>query len=479
MTSLKKNFFYSSLLTTANYIFPLLTFPYVSRVLGVSNVGIVNFVDSVINYFILFSMMGINVVGIREIAKKKTDKSDLSATFSSLFWLNTISLIILIIVTYSVPLLKSHSNMMAIGASKLLFNYLLIEWFYKGLEVFKFITIRSVLVKMLFVISVFLFVQKPEDYAIYYFLIAMTIVINALINIYYARHFVLLKCKGVKPLLYLNSFFIFGIYMLLTSMYTSFNVAFLGFVSGETQVGYYSIASKIFNIIIAIFTAFTGVMMPRLSALREEGNTAEFIRLVEKSKKLLISFSLPIIAFLIVYTPTIILIIGGNGYEGSILPMRIMLPLIFVIGYEQIIIIQILMPMQKDKLVLNFTIMGALVGVSLNILLVPIFKCVGSSCVWLISEFIVMILAQLYLSRKMNLLFPWYYFKKHVIYIFLLVIILVICNREIPNVFFSFVVAAILTSITYYIVNFYILRDVDIVMTARSFISSLNSIFKK
>jgi O-antigen/teichoic acid export membrane protein len=91
MVTLKKNIFYSTILTTANYIFPLLTYPYVSRVLGVDKIGICNFVDSIINYFVLFSMLGVGIVGIREIAKNKNDKECLNKTFNSLFFLNTLS----------------------------------------------------------------------------------------------------------------------------------------------------------------------------------------------------------------------------------------------------------------------------------------------------------------------------------------------------------------------------------------------------
>ena len=130
MPSIRKNFFYSGILTTANYLFPLLTFPYVSRVLGVTNIGIVNFVDSFINYFILVSMMGINVVGIREIAKNKWNKDKLNQTFSGLFFLNTITtaiaLVVLIIVTLSIDKLLGYWHLMLIGALKLIMNFLLI-----------------------------------------------------------------------------------------------------------------------------------------------------------------------------------------------------------------------------------------------------------------------------------------------------------------------------------------------------------------
>ena len=130
--SLKKNIIYSSILTAANYIFPLVTYPYVSRVLGVDNIGACNFVDSVINYFILFSMLGISTVGIREISQARNDRTRLNKTFSRLFTINTIStsivLIALLISTFTVPQLKENSHLMWIGVLKLVSNYLLIEF---------------------------------------------------------------------------------------------------------------------------------------------------------------------------------------------------------------------------------------------------------------------------------------------------------------------------------------------------------------
>ena len=158
MGLLKKNIIYSGILTTANYIFPLLTYPYVSRVLGVSNIGACNFVDSVINYFLILSALGIGVVGIREIAKNKVDK--LEQTFSKLFTINTITtsiaLAVLLVAIHFVPDFQEYYELMWVGVLKLVFNYLLIEWFYKGMEDFKYITNRTVAVRFIYVVSVFI-----------------------------------------------------------------------------------------------------------------------------------------------------------------------------------------------------------------------------------------------------------------------------------------------------------------------------------
>lgn len=157
---IKSNFIYSSLLTVSSFLFPMLTYPYVSRVLGVTNIGVCNFVDSIINYFILFSSMGINVVGIREIAKAKGDTLRVSKVFSSLWILEAgmtaIMLFLLLIATVFISQLNEYASLMMIGACKLIANLFLIEWFYRGIEEFKYITYRSLIVKVLYVVCIFI-----------------------------------------------------------------------------------------------------------------------------------------------------------------------------------------------------------------------------------------------------------------------------------------------------------------------------------
>ena len=156
--SVTKNFLYSSLLTSAGYLFPLITFPYVSRVLGVTNIGIVNFVDSIISYFVLFSMMGIRTIGIREIAKSQNNQNEMSQTFYDIVFLNLLFVLlsgaVLLISIEVVPQFAEHRKLMYVGAAKLLSSLMLLDWLYKGVEDFKFITLWSLIVRVLFVISV-------------------------------------------------------------------------------------------------------------------------------------------------------------------------------------------------------------------------------------------------------------------------------------------------------------------------------------
>lgn len=411
MASLKKNVVYSSILTCAGYVFPLITYPYVSRVLGVTNIGTCNFVDSIINYFSLISMMGIGTIGVREIAACGDDISKRSKVFSNLFWLNGLATLIacvaLLIAIFTVKQLNEYKELMFIGFVKLATSFLAIEWFFRGIENFKYITYRSVAVKCIYVIAVFIFIHDKDDIAIYYFLSAVFITtINAFLNLNYARHFVRLVRKGITFKPYIKSFFILGFYAILTSMYTTFNIAFLGFECGTKEVGYYTTATKIYSVLLSLYSAFTTVMMPRMSSLLSEGKFDEFKNKLNISFDLLITITIPLITIAFIYAPEIIRIIAGKGYEGSIIPMRIIMPLGFVIGYEQILVIQALMPLKKDKAIFINSIVGATVGFILNIILVPLYKSIGSSIVWLCSELSVLVTAQYFTTKYCNIKFP-------------------------------------------------------------------------
>ncbi len=391
----KRNFTYSSILTLSSYFFPLITYPYVSRILGVSGIGTVNFVDSIIEYAILISMMGISIVGIREIAAHKTDKARLSGTFSSLFVLNAASTAIAIgIVTvamFTVPQLQPHKNLLSIGLCKLLMNLFLTEWLFIGLEDFAYITKRALLVKCLYVAGIFIFIRDASDITHYYTLTVSSVAINALINIGYARKTVRFSLRNINVKPYLSKYFSNGIYKLVSSLYLSMNVAWLGFITDTIQVGYYTTATKLYTIIIALFTAFTSVMLPRLSSLLVEHKTDEYWQKIRLSTEAVLFFSFPVITYCMVFGDRILLTLVGKGFEGAYLPFRLIIPLVLIIGMSQIFVIQILLPMKKDYKVLRNTTMGAVGAIVINLSIVRYLGATGSAITWICSEMIVLI----------------------------------------------------------------------------------------
>jgi O-antigen/teichoic acid export membrane protein len=476
MPSIKKNFFYSSILTTANYIVPLITFPYVSRVLGATNIGICNFVDSVINYFVIFSMLGISTIGIREIAACKGDRLQLSKTFSSLLSINiftTVALLaVLIAATFLVPKFADYKQMLFVGSFKLVYNCFLIEWFFRGLEDFKYITVRTIAVRLIYVIAVFVFVRKADDYIYYYILTTAVVVINAVINLAYSHKFAHFSFKdlSLKPLI--KPLFILGIYNVLLSMYTSFNVVYLGFVGGDTQVGYYTTATKIHSIILSLYTAFTGVMLPRMSALLSEKKEDEFRSLIHKSFELLFCFAIPIILYSVVFAHEIITLISGTGYEPAVPCLRIILPLILIIGYEQILVTQTLVPMKLDKAILINSIVGAVVGLVGNILLVNTFYAEGSSWTWVLSEIAVLISAQYFVSKYTGIKFQVGTLTKHLLLGAPVCIAFLFISQSSLQIYSKLIVSVIVLLMYYYIGFYYILK-VPVV------INVVNSVRKK
>ena len=432
MPSLKNNLLYSILLVVANYVFPFLTYPYVSRVLGVTGIGACNFVDSVINYFILFSTLGIDSLGVREIARHKGNKESLDKTFSNIFIVNLsltgIMLLLLLVLTFTIPQLAAHKDLMFIGGFKLVFNCLLVEWMYKGMEDFKLITLRSIVVKTIYVAAVFVLVRKREDVWVYYLLSSLMVVANALVNIVLAHKRVHLTVKNLQFWTTFRSLLALGIYAILTSMYTTFNVTFLGFISGETEVGYYSNATKIYYMVMAVFTAFTGVMIPRMSELVSEGEMDRFKSYFHIAVDILFGFSFPIIIWMMFMAPDIVRLIAGPEFGGSVLPMTIIAPLVFVIGYEQILVLQTLLPLGKDKLLLRNSLAGALVGVALNVVLVPCVASVGSAVVWIASEVLILVLSQIAVTGELGISFPYKESLKNIVVYLPLALLVLLCS---------------------------------------------------
>lgn len=409
--SLKSNFIYSSILTVSKYLFPLIVYPYVSRTLGLSNIGIVNFVDNLVNYFVYISMMGIATVGVREIAAARNSTEKLSKTFMSLLTLTVIAtfiaIIMLLIAMYTVPRLIPYQDLLYVGIVKLVFNLFIMEWFFMGMEDFRYITNRSILVKCLYVFCVFLFVREASDYKIYYGISVSMVIVNALVNLVYIRKFVKFSFRDIDMRPFYQAFLIMGVYVLLTNVYTSLNPVWLGFVTNTDEVGYFTTATKLHNIIMAVLLSFTNILFPRVSNLLAEGKKEEFWEKINIAFDAIFLFAFPTITFMLIAGPELLHFVVGDGFEGSYLPLRIITPLVLVIGIEQILVIQILMAAHCDKVVLKNSFIGAIVALLFNILLTSYMGANGSAVVWVIAECAIMGLSATAIYKKFSYVPPY------------------------------------------------------------------------
>ena len=391
--SIKKNFAYKSVLTLSTYVMSFITFPYVSRVLGVERIGLVNFVDNTVNYFLLFATLGVNLLGVREIAGAKNDMDRQSKIFSNILGINLLFTILIlavyIVAIFLIPRFQQLSELFFIGTAKILFTTFLVEWFFTGIENFKYITIRSLLVKLLYVLAVFIFIKTSDDYKLYFILTVGVVVVNATINMLYVRKFVSISFADLFMVRYIKQNMVLGIYTIMTSMYITFNVMFLGLVSNDTEVGYYTTAFKLYSVVLGFFTAFTNVMLPRMSFLLANGEKDRFNELISKSFSVMSTFIVPLILCSIIMAPQIIYVLSGPGYEGAILPMRIIMPAALFVGIAQVLAVQGIMPLRRDKVLLLASFVGAIVSLIINICVVSQLRSVGSAIVLLSAETVV------------------------------------------------------------------------------------------
>lgn len=461
MARIAENVIYNVALTLSTFLINLVIFPYVSRVLGVDYVGKIGFVNNVITYFSLFSIWGLRSLGIREIAGCGEDDKKRSEVFSSLMGFLTITTILItiiyIVAIFTVPRFRSDHSLLLIGTASLFFNSFLIEWFYQGLENFKYITIRNVVIRIIYAIIIFLLIKTPDDYLLYFGLTVAIVLVNAAINLIYSRNFVSLTIKAINLRQYLKPLFSLGLYNIVLSMYTTFNVIYLGFVCSDTEVGYYYTSTKIYQIIIGFVSAFTAVMMPRISNLLNTNKEQEANSKIQKSIELMLFVAIPLGIFFICMAPHVVLLISGTGYEGAVLPMRIIMPVIVIASLAQVWVIQILIPRKKDKVVLTSATIGAVVGITANLLLVKNFGAIGSAIVLLLSEVFGNTYSLLYSLKHHYLIFSKKMIKKVIPYSF---VFLVICiTAMFFNSIFSLFLCMLICAAFFYNYHVFIYRN--------------------
>ena len=464
MANLKKNFFYSVLLTLANYVFPLITYPYVSRVLGVTGIGICNYVDNIVNYFIVFSTMGISVLGVREIAAVRSGEKERSHVFSGLLALNGLTTlaaaVVLAVAIIVIPKLFPYRNLLYLGVAKLVAHSLSLEWFFRGIEEFKYITDRSIAIKTLYVVAVFLFVRNPEDYGVYYLLLTLSVVANMLVNVLYSRRYVSLSLKNLDLARMAAPYFLLGMNFILTSTYSTFNVIYLGSVQDVDQVGYYTSATKILSIVTALITAFTTVMLPRMSAVLTDGKMEEFRAYIGKAFHLLFLVGITAVFLMVMEAMDIVWVISGAGYSGAIVPMQIVSPMLLLAGMDQILIMQIMMPRKEDRRILVNSAIGAAVGIVLNLLLVRVMGATGSALVWVCSELAVCIAAMAAVLGKDGITFPGRDVLKMLLcFLPLLPILLFTSTLQIEKSYFRLAISGGITALYFMLVTCWILKD--------------------
>lgn len=403
--SIKFNFLMNSILTMSSFIFPLITFPYVSRILLPAGIGRVSFATSLISYFNMIAQLGIPTYGIRECARVRDDREKLTRTAQELLIINlimsTVSYLLFAIILFKVPRLKEDRILYIIVSLTIIFNSVGMEWLYKALEQYTYITIRSIIFKFIAIITMIFLIREPKDY-IYYG--AITIFAASASNIFNLIN--VHKYIGVKPVgsykfkHHLKPIAVFFAMVCATTIYTNLDTVMLGFIKTDADVGYYNVAVKVKSILVSIVTSLGTVLLPRASYYVESGQMKEFYKITKKALNFVFLFATPLMLYFILFAKNGIYFLSGSQYENSIIPMQIIMPTLLLIGVTNILGIQILIPMGKEKIVLYAEIAGAITDLVLNILLIPRFSSSGAAVGTLAAEFVVFIVEYAYLKNN-------------------------------------------------------------------------------
>lgn len=402
--SIKVNFIMNAILTMSSFVFPLVTFPYVSRILLPEGMGKVAMGTAVVAYFALLARLGIPMYGIRACAEVRDDKVQLSKVVHELFLINLgmtgISYLLFFATVFIVPAFQAEYVLYLIIGSTLLFETIGVEWLYKGLEEYKYITYRSIFFKIVALVATFLFVRSQEDYIKYGAITILAASASNLLNFYNLRKYItfqVLPKYDFKP--HIKPILIFFATTCAIVIYTQLNTVMLGLMKTNADVGLYDSAMKIKNILVSIVTALGAVLLPRASYYVKQGLFEEFSRITAKAIHFVCILALPLVAYFILFATNGIHFLSGERFDGAILPMQIILPTVFLIGLTNVIGIQVLVPLGKEKEVFYSVAGGGIVDLIACFFLIPEFSVVGAAASNLLAELTVFVVQFCYVSQ--------------------------------------------------------------------------------
>lgn len=407
--SVKFNAVMNFILTGSNFIFPLITFPYVTRTLQAVGNGRIAFASSVVQYFVMFAALGIPTYGIRACARVRDDKMKLSRTAQELFIINLITSAIAYVAfffsVYYVAALHVESTLMYINSLYIILNTIGIDWLYQAMEQYAYITARNIGFKLISILLMFIFVHTVTDVYAYATISIFAAVGSNTLNLFNAHHLITFKFE--RPLHFrqhIKPIFIFFSLAIASSIYGQLATVMLGLISTKLQVGLLDAASKLKSMLTSAVTSLGNVMLPRLSYHYQHGNKDEFYRLISKTLNFVLLASSPIVLFLIIYAEPAIRFVCGNGYLAAVPAMQAIMLTVLFAGLSGTTGLQMLVPMGKENIVLLSTVLGAVTDCILNLLTMRSLGAMGAAANLSIAEFIVLVVQLIYLHKEMKVL---------------------------------------------------------------------------
>lgn len=417
--SLGLNAFLNGLNGILSLLFPLVTFPYVSRILGVKGLGIYNYSNSIVSYFVLIAGLGIGSYAIREGAKYRDNPSKMEKFSNEIFTINMYSTIIAYcLLFFSLiifkPLQRDLSSVL-IFSIQILFTTLGVNWLYSIYEDYTYITLRSIAFNILSLILIFIFVKNRDDYLYYVCITVFSIVGSNSINFLHARKIVKIKLiKTTNWKYHLSPILIIFASSIAITIYMNSDITLLGLMKNNYIVGIYSVSAKIYNIVKTLLSSALIVTVPRLATLFGKRKLKEYKETLEQVINNMVIIVLPTMVGIIMLSKEIIIIISGEKFVRATSSLKILSIAIIFSFFTWLLTDCVLLPAKREKKVLFGTLIGALVNIILNLLLIPRFNENAAAFSTILAEFTSMIFniyyskdisASIFLSKKFRMNF--------------------------------------------------------------------------
>lgn len=381
-------------------IFPMITFPYASRVLGVENFGKFNFGLSLVSYISIIAALGTSNYAIREGSRIKEDKNKLNNFVNEIFTLNLISTILayLILVTLLIfwKKLDDYILLILVQSTVILFTTLGIDWINSIKEDYFYITFRYIICQFISLILMFIFVKNTSDYIVYAFVNASATILANISNFYYVKKQYNIKLRFIS----LNRTFkhfapvliMFGS-SLASVIYINSDILLLGILKSDVEVGYYSVSVKVYTLVKQVINAIMVVMIPRISFELSKNNQKAIKIMLENLQNFIFLITLPMVSGLYCLSPQIIELFAGKSYIYGVSSLQILSFSLFFAVFANYFVNVIMIPFKREKFFLITTIVSAILNILLNFIFIPIMGMNAASFSTVLSELVLAYMA--------------------------------------------------------------------------------------
>lgn len=393
-SKLLKNYLYNIIMIFTSIIFPMLLFPYSSRILTPEYYGKYSFASSIVGYFITFAALGIPTYGLRELVKSKINgRENLKKTFTEINLIyicsSIINFIFFLIIIFSFDKLKQEYKLFLVLGLDVIFSFCGLDYFFIALENHKRRTIRLLITRIISMIFLFTFVKEPKDYIVYALVILLPPLMARIIDFITIREYISINLKELEIKKHIKPLMIIFFYLVSTNIYLNLDSTMLGIIVGDIAVGFYSVAIKMTKIVIPLITSLGLVLSPRMITRIKEKDTLNLFKDMDLYLNFIFFTGIPIVLLLFTLSENIIIIFSGVEYLSAEMPMKIMQPIILFISISGFSSAQILLPSNREDMVLKISIVGLISNFVLNFLLIPKYEIIGAGLATLVSEFIV------------------------------------------------------------------------------------------